>query len=1653
MRRILLIIVSILTLVNANYAQLTGTKNIPGNYASVESAIADLNSQGVGSGGVIFNIAAGYKETFLTSLSGYITTTTGSVTNPVTFQRSGAGINPLITAPAGLGTMDAIFAIAGCDYVTFNGIDVQENAANSYGDPQMEWGFAILKASGTDGSQHITIKKCKISLDVLNSLSTGIHAGNHTTVSTSELTVTAASGTNSFLQIFSDTISNCYNGISISGFNAAVPPNSFYDQNNEIGTGGANVIRNVGGGDVTACGIYTKYQNNLKVANNRIVSEMVGTQPHYGIFLSTAINGSYDLFNNYVSMQFWGDVPTASFFPVYSEMGESGLSNTMNIYNNTVTGCTFPTAAGGSQYTYYMYFVNLGVTANVYGNVVSNNIVGDGTTTANGRIYYLYANMSASSPGTLNLHDNSVTGNSRVQSTPGGGLTTFLGAVGSGSLLNMYNNTVSDNVVAASSGTNILYASFDVGNKNIYNNTVSNITQAEGLVYGLFYSSFTSNSAVGRIFQNKIQNIEGITTGVNIYGIYVAAGNKVYVYNNYISNLRAPAASSGTHPFNSIDGINIGNMSGATIGVYNNTVYLAASSTGTNFATSAMNLSSFTKVDSRNNILVNNSVPSGLGKTVAIRFLGSSNLSNYASLSNYNDLYAGTPGASHLILSWYNNSALVYTEDQTLEAYKTRMSPREAQSVTEIPPFVNVGPAAPDLHLQTSIATQCESGGTEVSDPLKIQTDFDNNARFPNAGYPVNGLYPPHAPDIGADETAGIPIDIVPPAINFTPLQNIANGNQRILTTTITDGSGVPASGIGLPVLYWQINTGTWHSAQAVLVGGGVYTFAFGAGTVTGDVVHYYIAAQDLATTPNVGVNPAVGASGYSINPPACSALPSIPYSYTVMVGIAGTFHVGVGKDFSTLTNAAAALNTKCLDGPVTLILDDATYPSEVYPVALNANSGSSQTNTVTIKPNTGISPVFTANVLTGIFNLNGIDYLTIDGSNSGTNSKNMTIRNTSRMSGTYAISVLNQNGNDPATNVTIRNCIINCTPPALKSICAISFSETGGGYDNFTIDNNTIAGAYEAIRFLGSSTGIIHNGRITNNIFGSMSDTSALITHQGIVMQYADNTLISGNEIIGPYNGSINIGQTGIALDNGCTNTKITGNRIHDFYHPEDNGWGVTGIWFSTADASTVTEISNNVIYNIKSPGMNSGVGQNICYGMFFRSGGNVKILNNTIYLSGPFLSSQYEASSACLGFYYQVTGHEFEVRNNILKNSMVCTGTPNIYGRAYGIMVSGAASMFSIIDNNDFYINGYNGNIGQQFTNVIGAIVNFPTLTSWQTFTGQEAHSITTDPVFTSETNLIPTTTDMNNAGSFISSVPADITGINRSNPPDMGAYEFAPDPIITTTDVTEIGMTTVTVNGTANATNFTCDVFFDYGSTSNYGSTVAATPAIITGNATSGISANITGLLQTSIYHFRARGITSTGLTAYGNDMTFTTMGIPADLTSSGTVSTSNCYNATNTITVAGGGTTFTVTAPSGSANFVAGNNILFEPGTTVQPGGYMHGVIYSGTWCGMKEAAITTLPKDEPSVNPVKENSFFTVYPNPTNGSFTLEILGVDHTAGKLIVEIINMRGDKIFQTNFEGNGKHDMTLSGSPSGIYLIRVISGGKSETARIIKI
>ena len=137
---------------------------------------------------------------------------------------------------------------------------------------------------------------------------------------------------------------------------------------------------------------------------------------------------------------------------------------------------------------------------------------------------------------------------------------------------------------------------------------------------------------------------------------------------------------------------------------------------------------------------------------------------------------------------------------------------------------------------------------------------------------------------------------------------------------------------------------------------------------------------------------------------------------------ISGSFNVGTGGDYATLTAAVTDLNSKLMTGPVTFVLTDNTYAAETYPITVNANGGNSATNTLTIKPATGATPSFSGSTASALLILNGIDYVTVDGSNSGGSSRDMTLTNTNV--GTTSAVVWGQTVGtaNPTTNNTIKN-------------------------------------------------------------------------------------------------------------------------------------------------------------------------------------------------------------------------------------------------------------------------------------------------------------------------------------------------------------------------------------------------------------------------------------------------------------------------------------------------------------------------------------------------------------------------------------------------------------------------------------------------------
>ena len=535
------------------YAQLTGTKTIPGDYATIAAAITDLNTQGVGTGGVTFNVTAGYTENTTADLT---ITATGTAGDPIVFQTAGGGTNPLVTrTDAGLlatsttgGAGDAVFRLEGTDYITFDGIDVATN------DIGIEYGYLTHKPDGTNGCQFVTIKNCVINLTYGDNYTAGIYIGNGT-VSTSSATgvdVTDPAGINSNITITGNTIQNVLAGMLFRG------SNDLYDSDFTIGESGAgNIIQNFSGGKSTSTyGMYLIYVNSPNVQYNTIDNSAT---PHVSTLYMVSfsiVTGDAVCSNNNLTLAN-GATSSSSYF-IYSS------SNTCDseVYENN----TF--ASSGTLPSGSLYFIYTTGTTPIK-TTIGNTTVGSFTKA--GGLTYCYYNSSTPSGGTETVTDNTF-------SNISGGSSTFYGfysPTGSNQDRIASGNTLSN----ISNGSTIYCMYFtSANNSTIFNNTISDIT-GTSTIYGLEVGGTTS-----MVYNNNIYGIEYSGTSSSIlYGAYSTTGTDITWYNNFISDLRSP---NGTSTTGAVRGFYI--SSGTNVSLYYNTVYLDYVETTANSSTGSL---------------------------------------------------------------------------------------------------------------------------------------------------------------------------------------------------------------------------------------------------------------------------------------------------------------------------------------------------------------------------------------------------------------------------------------------------------------------------------------------------------------------------------------------------------------------------------------------------------------------------------------------------------------------------------------------------------------------------------------------------------------------------------------------------------------------------------------------------------------------------------------------------------------------------------------------------------------------------------------------------------------------------------------------------------------------------------------------------------
>jgi hypothetical protein len=383
---------------------LTGTKTIGtgGDYETFQSAINDLVANGVGTGGVIFDVFPGiYSERIsLTSFTG------SSSDNRVVFQSTGA---VTLKGTGTTATTEAMVTITACDYVTFDGINIEDGGTSSA--DQVEVGYRIT-GTGTKGSNYIQIKNCSITMG-----GGSIYGSRFTRGIVINSAATAVEGSNSNNLISNVNINKVAWGIQVAGRATIAGVPTFPDFNNEIRDCILGNNSRIGHNEASsAIGILLSSQKSVKVHNNTIDSVIVetatapvlpvsisgisvdnaageiynnkinnikyygpgGSSPN-GIRISIIENDTMKIYNNFISNVFKSEFIPPSDNSVYSKgiwlFRQSGGGGTGLIYYNTIVmNGEYPISYSSAGF--YLTKIGAGTSfAVLINNIIINNIV------------------------------------------------------------------------------------------------------------------------------------------------------------------------------------------------------------------------------------------------------------------------------------------------------------------------------------------------------------------------------------------------------------------------------------------------------------------------------------------------------------------------------------------------------------------------------------------------------------------------------------------------------------------------------------------------------------------------------------------------------------------------------------------------------------------------------------------------------------------------------------------------------------------------------------------------------------------------------------------------------------------------------------------------------------------------------------------------------------------------------------------------------------------------------------------------------------------------------------------------------------------------------------------------------------------------------
>lgn len=445
-----------------------------------------------------------------------------------------------------------------------------------------------------------------------------------------------------------------------------------------------------------------------------------------------------------------------------------------------------------------------------------------------------------------------------------------------------------------------------------------------------------------------------------------------------------------------------------------------------------------------------------------------------------------------------------------------------------------------------------------------------------------------------------------------------------------------------------------------------------------------------------------------------------------VKPSLGGTYSIGAGGDYASLSAAVSDLNNFGVCGPVVFNVKSGNYTAHAE---IGNIAGASDVNTITFRSAAGnpdsVSFSYNAAASTDnyVLRLNGSRYVKLK-------DLSFTAQNSS-----YG-RVIELTGG--ASSDTIERCkltsqLVSTTSVDMAPIYASAF--TGR---QVVIRNSTLVNGSYGIYYSGSSTTSLADSCIFEG--NSIQNPYAM----GAYFYYTNNLKCRNNTISLPP-----VVSNGIYCYYAYNGIEISGNRISG----QSGNYGMQLRYInSTATARAI--VCNNSIA--------VGAGATTSYGIWCRDGAYMSFLHNSVNISST-------GTSSYAGYFYFSTSSysNNEIRNNIFANS----------GGGYALYNYTPA--YAASDNNLLYTTGTN--LAQNLS------TSYLNLAAWRTGSGQDINSVSYRPAFTSSTNLQPNAGDtavwaLNGRAVHLAGNFADINGNARAltpadGVPDLGAYEVTP------------------------------------------------------------------------------------------------------------------------------------------------------------------------------------------------------------------------------------------------------------------------------------